>query len=118
MLFKMSITFLTQKQFRTLYGERIYAIARNIEKLYQKIMKLNEHIHFLKSCKQNNVIPNGLVLKHTTGTYRNKQLLENTMIKMRNNLLDHQFKQQRKVNIELNTHLPIIEWYLEDAVPF
>ena len=81
-------------------------------------MKLNEHIHFLKICKQNNVIPNGLMLKHTTHTYRNKQLLENTMIKMRNNLLDHRFKQQRKVNIELNTHLPIIEWYLEDAVPF
>ncbi|CAF1230956.1 unnamed protein product [Rotaria sordida] len=39
------------------------------------------------------------------------------MIKLRNNLLNYQFKQQRNINIEINTQLSIIKWYLEDAEP-
>jgi hypothetical protein len=41
-------TFLKRNEFKTLYGERIYVIAKNIEKLYQKKVKIDEHIHFLK----------------------------------------------------------------------
>ena len=41
-------TFLQRNEFRTLYGERIYAIAKTKKKLHQKKTKIDEHIMFLK----------------------------------------------------------------------
>jgi hypothetical protein len=113
----ISITFLNRKQFKTLYGARTYAIAKNIETIFQKKMKIDEHIIFLKKCKQNNVIPKGLYIKNTTHHHKNDQLLNKTMQQLRNNLLDFNYKQQRFMNIELNTQLSILKLYLEDIQP-
>jgi len=110
-------TFLKRNEFRTLYGERIYAIAKNIEKLYQKKVKIDEHIHFLKECKRNQLIPKGLRLKTTTFNTKNILLIQSTSIKLRNNLLDHRYREQRMFNIEIKTQNSIIKWYLEDCQP-
>ncbi|CAF5143161.1 unnamed protein product, partial [Rotaria sp. Silwood1] len=90
----MNITFLKRNEFKTLYGERIYAIAKNIEKLYQKKVRVDEHIHFLKQCKRYDLIPNGLRLKITTFNKKNIELIHNTSRKLRNNLLEYRYKEQ------------------------
>ena len=90
----MSTTFLNRIQFRSLYGERVYYIAKNLERLYVKQSELEEHINFLKASKSNNLIPNGLQLKDTTRIYKNSQILQSTMSSMRNNLLEFQYKQK------------------------
>ena len=113
----MSKTFLNRQQFATLYGARIFAIARNIETLYQKKIKVTEQLAFLRSCKHNNVIPRGLQLKHTTHSYKNYELLNRTSQQLRNNLLNYKYKQQRWINIELTTQLSILNWYLIDSQP-
>ncbi|CAF2990126.1 unnamed protein product [Rotaria sp. Silwood2] len=112
-----SSTFLTRYDFRTLYGERIYAIAQHLEKLHVKQSKLEEHIDFLKKCKQNNLIPNGLHLKNTTYIYKNTQLLNKTMHKIRNNLIEHQYKQKHCLEIELATQKSILDLYLNNHQP-
>ena len=78
---------ISRKQFNNLYNKRVYAIALNLEKLYQKSMKMNQCITFLKQCKHENVIPNGLYLNNETNNIRNKKLLLNMMTKIRNNML-------------------------------
>lgn len=113
----ITTTFLDRKQFQTLYGVRIYTIAKTIEKLYQKRMRINEQINFLRKCKENNVIPKGLNLKNVTKNHKNDQLLKRTSEQMRNNLLNEKFKQQKFINIELNTQLSIIQRYLKDSQP-
>ena len=113
----MSTTFLNRTQFRSLYGKRVYYIAKKLERLYVKQSKLEEHINFLKACKSNNLIPNGLQLKDTTRIYKNSQILQSTMSSMRNNLLEFQCKQKRLNAIEINTQISILQWYLKDVQP-
>ena len=113
----INTTFLKRNKFRTLYGERIYAITKNIEKLYQKKVRIDEHIQFLKECKRNQLVPYGLRLKTTTSSSKNLTLIHNTNIKLRNNLLNYRHMQQRMINIEIITHNTILKIYLEDAQP-
>ena len=113
----MNTTFLNRNEFRTLYGERTYIIAKNIEKLYQKKVKVAEHIHFLKECKRFQVVPKGLQLKSTTSDPRNNQLIQNTSSKLRNNLLDYRYKQRRTLEIEIVTQNSILKQYLEGLQP-
>ena len=113
----MSTTFLKRNQFKTLYGERTYAIAKNVETLYQKKMKVEEHIQFLKECKQYNVIPKGLHLKHKTQYHKNHHLLNRTMEQLRNNLLHYQQKQRIYLDREINTQVPILKLYLNNIQP-
>jgi uncharacterized pyridoxamine 5'-phosphate oxidase family protein len=66
------MTFLfNRNQFIDLYGQRVYTIAQNMEKAYQKLMKNNEHINFLKQCKQKGVIPKGMQVNNITNINRN-----------------------------------------------
>ena len=113
----MSKTFLNRQQFATLYGARIYALAKNIKTLYQKKMKVMEQLAFLRSCKQNNVLPIGLQLKPTTHSYKNCELLNRASQQLGNNLLNYKYKQQKWLNIELTTQLSILKWYLIDSQP-
>ena len=53
-------------EFINLYGQRVYTIAQNVEKTHQKLMKNNEHIDFLKQCRQEGVIPKGMQVNNTT----------------------------------------------------
>ncbi len=99
------MTFLSAHQFRNRYGERIYIIARRLEKLYQQKMRIDEHIAFLKECKQQNVIPMGMLIKNTTQLRSNRELIHNTMTKIRNNT--------SKQNKDYLTILCIIEWETE-----
>lgn len=66
-------------------------------------MKINEHIIFLKQCKKEDVIPNGICLKNTANINKNNKLLADTMIKIRNNILEWRFKQKRCIIVEINT---------------
>jgi hypothetical protein len=59
----------------------------NLEKLHQHLMKINQHIIFLKQCKEEGVIPDGMHLNNVTNINKNNRLLKNTMIKIRNNML-------------------------------
>ena len=63
------------------------------------------------------MIPNGLRLKSTTSIYINSKLLDLTMHKIRNNLIGHQYKQKRYLEIELATQKFILDWYLNDHQP-
>ena len=85
-----SITFLNRKEFKNLYGERIYAIANNLEKLFKKKTNFEQHVEFLQQCKQHDLIPKGLTLKNTTKSMKNDKVLKSTMYKIRNNVLDDQ----------------------------
>jgi len=91
-------TFLTKQQFKNRYGERTYTIANNLEKLYKKRTKLEQHIVFLQKCKQFNLIPDGLKLKNTTKLAKAQQILNNTSYKLRNNTL------QQKKTIKTHTN--------------
>jgi hypothetical protein len=71
----------------------------------------------LKECKCNQLIPKGLRLKTTTLNTRNIQLIHNTSVKFRNNLLDYRYKEQRMINIEIETQNSIMKRYLEDTQP-
>ncbi|CAF1450126.1 unnamed protein product [Rotaria sordida] len=75
------------------------------------------HINFLKKCKQLNLIPKGLRIKNITGLTKNRALIDKTMEKIRNNLLESRYKQQRLNTIELNTQLNILNIYIEDCQP-
>ena len=113
----LSMTFLNRFEFKTLYGERIYVIAKNIEKLYQKQTKIDQHVIFLKKCKQLNLIPKGLYLKNVTGLSKNRTLISQMIEKIRNNLLEYRFKQQRLNKIELNAQIKILSLYIKDYRP-
>ena len=116
LLSKMSFL-INRKQFNNLYNKRVYAIALNLEKLYQKSMKINQHITFLKQCKQENVIPNGMYLNNVTNNIRNKKLLRNTMTKIRNNMLTWRYKQQKYLNSEISTQEKILNIYMNNIQP-
>ena len=110
-------TFLSRQEFKNLYGERIYTIAHNLEKLYKKKTKDEQHIIFLQYCKQNNLIPHGFRLKNTTDSNKNQKLLLQTMFKIRNNTLQIKQTQLKSINIEINTQVSILNQYLKASQP-
>ena len=112
-----SITFLQRKQFKNLYGERIYAIAMNLERSFKKKTKIEEHIHFLQQCKRQSLVPRGMLLKNTTQLNKNKNLLRNTMFKLRNNTLQSKQRQLRVALVERVTQTSILDQYLRSAEP-
>lgn len=111
------MTFLNKNQFIDLYGERTTAIARNLEQLYQKSVRIDQHIEFLKKCKKMNLIPHGMYLKNVTSSRKNEHLLNNTMIKMRNNTLESQYRNQRLNNIDIITQENILKTYMINYHP-
>ena len=111
------MTFLKRQQFITLYGARVYSIAKFIEKLHQNLTKLETHITFLKKCKETNVIPHGLKMKDTTNIKKNEKLLNETSEKIRNNLLEHYYKKRRLTHIEINTQYNVLYIYLKEIEP-
>jgi hypothetical protein len=113
----ISSTFLSRQEFKNLYGERIYIITHNLEKLYKKKTKEEQHVEFLQQCKQQNLIPNGLKLKNTTNLYKNQELLRQTIFKIRNNLLQDKLKQLKYINIEVKTQVSILNSYLKTSQP-
>ena len=112
-----SITFLNRKEFKNLYGEIIYIIANNLERLFKKKTKLEQHVEFLQQCKQHDLIPKGLTLKNTTKSMKNDKVLKSTMYKIRNNVLEDQQKQLRYIRININTQLSILNLYLRKDKP-
>ena len=80
---------LSKQEFRNLYGERIYAVAHHLEKLYKKQAKLEQSIRFLVQCKQYYLIPNELKIKGTTNINKNGKLISQTMYKIRNSTLKY-----------------------------
>jgi len=108
---------ITRNEFQNLYGKRVYAITLYLEKSYQKLAKINHHIIFLKQCKKEGVIPHGMHLNHTTNTNKNKKLIDDTMIKMRNNTLNWRFKQKRNIINEINIQEQILDHYMKQINP-
>ena len=106
-----------RKQFINLYDERTYTIAKNVEKLHQKLMKINQHIDFLKKCKKAGVIPNGMRINNTTCVGKNTHLIYTTMIKIRNNTLEWKYKQNKLLLIEIATQESILNIYMKKAHP-
>lgn len=104
--------FLNVTNFKILYGERTTTIAKHLEKRIIKKTKIEEHIKFLKSCKDQNLIPKGFVLKNNIKYYKNDLVLLNTMIKIRNNTLNWNYKKLRLQNIEINTQKTILSKYM------
>jgi hypothetical protein len=111
------MTFLNITNYKILYGERTTAIAKHLEKLLIRKTETEEHINFLKQCKQHNVIPKGFIIKHKTNNYKNEITIYNTMIKLRNNTLQWRYKQLRLNNIEINTEKSILSSYMKDIEP-
>ena len=105
------MTFLNKNEFRNLYGERTTAIARRLERLYQKSVKIGQHIGFLQNCKKLNLIPRGMHLKNVTSIRKNEHL-KNAMIKIRNNTLESQYKNLRLNNIDIKTQQSILKIYM------
>ena len=110
-------TFLQRNEFRTLYGERIYAIAKTKEKLHQKKTKIDEHIMFLKECKNQKLIPNGLRLKIATNSIKSRDLIKKTNMKLLQNLINYRYKQQRIIQTEIVTQESILNVYLRQSQP-
>jgi hypothetical protein len=108
----MSFLILNSTQFKHLYGERITAIARKLEQLYQKRVKLEQHIQFLNECKRYNLIPQGMNLKNVTSINKNQRILNNTMIKIRNNTLEFKYKQLRLNKVDTITQEKILQTYM------
>ena len=113
----ISSTFLSKQEFRRLYGERTYATAQHLEKLYKKQTKLEQSIKFLVQCKQHDLIPNGFKIKNTTNINKNEKLIRQTMCKIRNNTLKYKQQQLTLNNIEINTQNTILNLYLKTAQP-
>jgi hypothetical protein len=86
------MTFLKITNYKTLYGERTTTIAKNLERLMIKQAKIKEHINLLKRCRDQNVIPKGFIIKHQSDNYQNRLTQQNTMIKMRDNVLRYRYK--------------------------
>ena len=80
--------FLNVINYKTLYGERTTTTAKNLEKLTIKRTRIEEHIKFLKACKIHNLLPKVFIIKNKTNYIRKKELIHNTMVKMRNNTLN------------------------------
>ena len=99
--------------FKNLYGMRVYIIARQLEKLYQKQTKTQHHIQFLRRCKRSNVIPHGLLINNNTRIQQNEYLLNKTMTKIRNNTLSWQHKQINNINKDITTQENIIGKYMK-----
>ena len=106
-----------RKQFKSLYDNRVCAIPLNLEKLYQKSMRMNQHIIFLKQCKKENVIPNGMYLNNVTSNIKNNRLLINTMSKIRNNMLPMRYMQQKYLNSEIRIQEKILQIYMDNIQP-
>ena len=81
------MTFLNTNDYRNLYGERTTIRAKHLEKLIRKQAKTKHHIRFLKECKNNDLIPKGFIIKNNTNNYKNKEIINDTMRKIRNNTL-------------------------------
>ena len=111
------MTFLNITNYKTLYGERTTTIAKHLEKLIINKTKIEEHIKFLKICKNKNIMPNGFIIKNKTNCYKNNLILLNAMIKIRNNTLNWKYKQLRLYNIEISTQRTIINIYMESIQP-
>ena len=111
------MTFLTRQQFNHLYGERIYAIALNLEKQHQRSMKTNQHISFLKQCKREMIIPQGMYLYNVTGVTENDHLLRQTMNKMRNNTLNKHYRNMTWFKREIRTQEQILKTYMMRCQP-
>ena len=113
----MSTTFLSRTEFKTHYGVRIYIIASHLEKLYRTQIQTEEHLHFLRACKVNDVTPKGLRLKDTTSLPKNSQLLQKTERLLRNNLLEAKYRERRLISSELKLQEQILLSYLETEQP-
>ena len=110
------MAFLNRNQFKTLYGERVYIIAKKFEKLYQKQTIIDTQTIFLR-CKEINVIPIGLNLKHNTNIHKNHTLIRNTSAKLRNNLIEHKHKLLRINTVNIKMQLNILYIYLQQMQP-
>jgi hypothetical protein len=111
------MSFLKSHEFKSLYGERTFAIARKLEKLYQKEVKTRQHINFLQLCKSANLIPNGMVIKNTTKLNKNNKKINNVMMKIRNNTLEWKHKYKRFNDIEIRTQENILKIYMVNTHP-
>src|ERR1700722_5952251 len=103
------MTFLNKNEFNNLYGERITAIARKLEQLYQKSVRIEQHIEFLQKCKKMNLIPQEMYLKKMISARKNERLFTDTMTKIRNNILESQYKKQRLIHIDIITEENILK---------
>ena len=83
---------LNRNQFINLYDQRVVAVAKNVEKLHQKFMRVTQQIEFLRQCKRENVIPRGLQIYNFTKVNKNTRLIHAMMTAVRNNTLDWQYK--------------------------
>ena len=99
--------------FKNLYAMRVYIIARQLEKIYQKQTKTQNHVQFLKRCKRSNVIPHGLWINNNARIPGNEYLLTKTMTKIRNNTLSWQHKQINNISKDIATQENIIGKYMK-----
>ncbi|CAF4303663.1 unnamed protein product, partial [Rotaria sordida] len=90
-------------------------LPKTLRNYTKKRVRVDEHSHFLKKCKRYGLIPNGLRLKITTFNKKNIELIHNTSRKLRNNLFEYRYKEQRMMNIEINTQNMILKLYLKDC---
>lgn len=88
-----------------------------MEKSYQRVMKVELHIDFFTKCKKAGVIPKGIRMKNTTQCVRNTKLIEFTMSKMRNNILEWQHKQLKFILKETKTEEEILKMYMVEINP-
>ena len=95
----------------------VYAIAHNLEKLHQKLMKTNHHVLFLKRCKKEGVIPKGMCMKNNINNNKNDKILEDAKRKMRNNVLQWRYKQRRHLMIDIKTQEKILHIYMNEIHP-
>lgn len=80
-------------------------------------MKINQHIIFLKQCKKEDVIPNGMHLNNVKNINKNKILLYKTMKTIKNNMLEWRYKQKRYITNEITTQEKILNLYLNENHP-
>ena len=80
-------------------------------------MLANQHINFLRKCKQNGVIPHGMQMNNTTNINRNTILLNSTMKKLRNNTLEWQYKRSRLLSTDIATNERILRLYMVKTQP-
>ena len=113
----MITSFFNRNKFNYLYGERTTSIARRLETLLIKRNKIEEHIKFLRICKQKNTIPKGFIIKKRTNFPKNRKILEHAMIKLRNNTMSQKYKQLRLINIEIKTQKNIVNIYMKNINP-
>ncbi|CAF1330184.1 unnamed protein product [Didymodactylos carnosus] len=94
-------------------NERTTTIARNLEKLRLEVIRTEARVNFLQECKKNNIIPRGMIIKSNYNIYKNNKLLSETMNKIRDNTLAWRLKQLRSYQINANTQISILKYYID-----